>query len=198
VAPGYEEEAMGIFEGKNVRLMKIEPFGKKFLGDPFEYKKLDGGVLVGEPWNSRIVSPEFVEVRAGSPTEDDVRAAMLQWLICGFTKSNAVVVGDSSRAFGIGSGQTSRIDAAFMALYKATARGKYPDGAKGLVAASDAFWPFPDGAEMLGKAGVKGCMYPLGSNKDQEVIDAFSEQGMFVLTPRPHPDRPTDIERAFY
>ena len=73
-----------------------------------------------------------------------------------------------------------------MALYKATDRGKNPDATNGLVSASDAFWPFPDGADMLGQAGIRGCIYPLGSNRDQEVIERFGERGMFVLTLRPH------------
>ena len=191
-------EAMDILGETRIRLMEVDPFNTYQEGQELEVKRIRGGYLIGEQYRTKIVSPDFVEVKLGDPSNEDVWASILQWVIAGHTKSNAVVVGDGRRAYGIGSGQTSRVDAAHMALYKATKRGAEPQGARGLVAASDAFWPFPDGPALLAEAGVRGCIYPTGSNKDQEVLDEFAKHNMFVLIPRPDPNDPLKIERAFY
>jgi len=203
IAPGYTPEAMDALGKTRIRLMRCDPFDTELKIPGLEVRDIEGGYLVGQRYESNIVSPDMVEVKIGEPTDDDIDAALLNWIVCGQTKSNSVVVGDANRAHGIGSGQTSRVDAAHMALYKAAGRdfGKLLGDEKwatGLVAASDAFWPFTDGPELLAKAGVRGCIYPTGSNRDEEVIEAFEENGMFVLIPRPDPDDPTRIERAFY
>ena len=206
IAPGYSDEAIDAL-GKRMRLMRVEPFENKHTGNRLEVRGVQGGYLVAEEYESKIDSRDFIEVKFGTPTDEDFEAALLNWAITGLTKSNAVVVGDSFRAYGIGAGHTSRVDSAMMALFKASG-GEYPGSmakvvqgervAEGLVAASDAFWPFRDGPKMFRQAGVRGCIYPTGSDGDQEVFDEFEEGEMFVMIPRPEPGNKDVIERAFY
>ncbi len=203
VAPGYTDEAMDVLRGTNIRLMQVESFDNPFDGPSLEVRDVDGGYLVGDRYDSKIVSPAFIEVKFGSPTEEDFKAAIIAWLVAGQTKSNSVVIGDAHRAYGIGSGQTSRVDAAVLALYKAAERDwsrvlGEERWAQHLVAASDAFFPFPDGPQLLAKAGVRGCIYPTGSNRDEESFEVFRQNNMFVMIPRPNPDDPVAMERAFY
>jgi phosphoribosylaminoimidazolecarboxamide formyltransferase/IMP cyclohydrolase len=205
IAPGYTGEAMDVMNKTGIRLMKVDPFDKEFKGPKLEIRDVDGGYLVAERYDTKIVSPEFIEVKFGNPTKDDYDAALLNWVACGETKSNCVNVGDNYRVYGIGSGQPSRVDATFMALYKASGRDfekilgekKWAKDLN-LVAASDAFWPFTDGPEMLAKAGVRGCIYPTGSNRDDEVMGAFDRNGMFVMITRPEPGNKNKTERGFY
>lgn len=205
IAPSYAAEAIDVLSKTGIRLMEVGSFDVPVTGENLEVRDVDGGYLVGGKYETKIVSPEFIEVKIGSPEPEDFDAALLNWIVCGHTKSNSVVVGDAYKAHGIGAGQTSRVDAALIALYKASDRdlGLVVDAVDwasdlNLVGASDAFWPFTDGPELLAKAGVRGCIYPTGSDRDQKVLDAFEDNGMFVMVPRPEPGNDEVIERAFY
>ncbi len=205
IAPGYTNEAMDVLNKTGIRLLQVEPFDKEFKGPNLEIKSVKGGYLITERYDTKIVSPEFIEVKFGNPTKEDFDAAILNWIACGKTKSNCVSVGDNYRMYGSGAGQTSRVDSAMIALYKASGRDfekllgekKWAKDLN-LVAASDAFWPFTDGPEMLAKAGVRGCIYPTGSDRDDEVMEAFDRNGMFVMITRPEPGNKNKTERGFY
>jgi phosphoribosylaminoimidazolecarboxamide formyltransferase/IMP cyclohydrolase len=207
IAPSYTGEAVDTIGKTNIRLMEVGPFNVPVTGPALEVRDVDGGYLVGERYKTKIISPDFIEVKFGEPTKDDFDAAILNWIICGHTKSNCIDLGDAYRAYGISAGFTSRVDAARWALFKASgleSLEEYVDKLRDkkwaghLVFASDAFFPFPDGPEVLARAGVRGGIYPTGSNKDQEAFDAFEKNGMFVMITRPDPEDPSAIERCFY
>lgn len=108
----------------------------------------------------------------------------LAWRVVKHVGSNAIVVGKEDRILGIGAGQMSRVDAAKIAVTKAVEMGHSLEGS---VAASDAFFPFPDGVEVLQKAGIAAVIQPGGSIKDQVVIEACDSMGMvMMMTGRRH------------
>ena len=116
-----------------------------------------------------------------APTDAQWRDLVLAWRVCGRTTSNAIAVVTDGQAVGVGAGQQSRVVAAEIAVAKAGGR------AKGGAAASDAFFPFPDGLEVLARAGVAAVVQPGGSVRDHEVIAAADEAGMaMVLTGERH------------
>ena len=125
------------------------------------------------------------------PTDEEIEAAIFNWNVACFTRSNAIVIGTKNRTHGIGSGQRSRVDAAEDAI-KFSRRGYGPEGC---VMASDAFMPFPDVAELAAKNGITAIIYPLGSMRDNEVIETADSYGLaMIATKRPGE---TDSERCF-
>src|SRR5688572_20204846 len=99
----------------------------------------------------------------------------LAWIICAHVKSNAIVLTNESQSVGVGAGQMSRVDAAKVAIMKSL----LPTA--GSFAASDAFFPFRDGLDILGNAGVRAVIQPGGSVRDEEVIAAANERGMAMV-----------------
>jgi phosphoribosylaminoimidazolecarboxamide formyltransferase/IMP cyclohydrolase len=116
-----------------------------------------------------------------APTDDQWRDLELAWRVCARTSSNAVVVAAGGQALGVGAGQQSRVEAAQIAVAKAGSR------ARGAAAASDAFFPFRDGLDVLAEAGVAAVVQPGGSVRDGEVVAAADEHGIaMVLTGERH------------
>ena len=109
------------------------------------------------------------------PTAEETRALLFAWKVCKHVKSNAIVYAREGQTVGMGAGQMSRVDAAKIGAMKA----KLP--LKGTVAASDAFFPFPDGVEEIAKAGATAIIQPGGSQRDQEVIAAADRLGLAML-----------------
>jgi len=193
-APDYTPEALAVLAArKSLRVIRMggradEPA----LDNGLEFKRVAGGVLVQKRFDSRIVRPGDVEaVSVRKPSPEEVEAAIFNWIVACFTRSNAVVIGQKYKVHGIGSGQRSRIDAADCAV-RFSRRGYGPEGC---VLASDAFMPFPDVVELAAQNGITALIYPLGSVKDQEVIDRANELGLaMIITRRPGE---TDSERSF-
>jgi phosphoribosylaminoimidazolecarboxamide formyltransferase/IMP cyclohydrolase len=157
-----------------------------------EFKRVAGGMLVQKRFDSKIVSPESVDaVSARKPTAEEVRAALFNWTVACFTRSNAVIIGASDKTHGIGSGQRSRIDSAEDAI-RLSRRGYGPEGC---VLASDAFMPFPDVVELAAKHGITAIIFPLGSIRDQEVIARADELGLAMIATRKPGE--VDCERCF-
>jgi len=168
------------------------PLDAPSVDNGLEVKRVAGGLLIQKRFDSKIVSPESVDVvsrRKPSPAE--VRAALFNWTVACFTRSNAVIIGTEDKTHGIGSGQRSRIDSAEDAI-RLSRRGYGPEGC---VLASDAFMPFPDVVELAGKHGITALIYPLGSVKDQEVIDKADELGLAMIITRKPGE--LDSERCF-
>jgi phosphoribosylaminoimidazolecarboxamide formyltransferase/IMP cyclohydrolase len=115
-------------------------------------------------------------VTATAPTEAQWRDLVLAWRVCGRTTSNAIAVVNGGQAVGVGAGQQSRVVAAEIAVAKAGER------ARGGAGASDAFFPFPDGLEVLARAGVAAVVQPGGSVRDGEVIAAADAAGIAMVT----------------
>jgi AICAR transformylase/IMP cyclohydrolase PurH len=193
-APDYAPEALEILAArKPLRVVKMgSPIEAPSLDSGLEFKRVAGGLLVQERFDSKIVSPEAVEaVSQRKPTPAEIRAAVFNWTVACFTRSNAVVIGTEDRVHGIGSGQRSRIDSAENAV-RLSRRGFGPEGC---VLASDAFMPFPDVVELAAASRITAIIYPLGSIRDAEVIAKADELGIAMIVTRKPGD--TDSERCF-
>lgn len=193
-APAYTEGALKILAGRKVlRIVRmLSSLSEPSVDREIEVKRVVGGLLIQKRFESRIVSPEFIDVVSiKKPTEAEIQAALLTWTVACFTRSNAVVIGTKEKIHGIGSGQRSRIDAAEDAI-RLSNRGYGPAGC---LMASDAFMPFPDVVELAARHGITGIIYPLGSVKDEEVINRANELGLTLMVTRKPGE--IDCERCF-
>jgi phosphoribosylaminoimidazolecarboxamide formyltransferase/IMP cyclohydrolase len=175
VAPGFTKEALERFAAKkNLRLVKIAP-----AETPRVIKQVSGGLLVQDADRLRITEAELKEVTDRQPTPEEMRALLFSWRVCKHVKSNAIVYARYSdghgQTVGIGAGQMSRVDAAKFGAMKAVLP------LKGTVAASDAFFPFPDGLETIAAAGATAVIQPGGSVKDADVIAAANRMGVAMV-----------------
>ncbi len=109
------------------------------------------------------------------PTDEELRALLFAWKVCKHVKSNAILYAREGQSLGVGAGQMSRVDSARIGANKAVLP------LKGCVAASDAFFPFPDGVEVIAEAGATAIIQPGGSVRDQEVIDAANRLGLAMV-----------------
>jgi phosphoribosylaminoimidazolecarboxamide formyltransferase/IMP cyclohydrolase len=180
IAPAFDEGAPEVFaRKKNLRVLEADP------ADPSELvvRNIDGGYLIQAAdcgWDGE--QREVVTRR--EPDETQLAALELAWRVVKHVSSNAIVVGLQDRMLGIGAGQMSRVDAAKFAVAKANEIGHDLTGS---VAASDAFFPFPDGVEALHAAGVGAIIQPGGSIRDAEVVEACNRLGVaMVMTHRRH------------
>ena len=193
-APDYTPDSLPVLAlRKTLRVVKMGgPADTPSLDNGLEFKRVAGGVLVQKRFDSRIGGPgDVAVVSVRKPTSDEVEAAVFNWTVACFTRSNAVVIGKKDKVHGIGSGQRSRIDAADCAV-RFSRRGYGPEGC---VLASDAFMPFPDVVELAAQNGITALIYPLGSVKDQEVIARADDLGLaMIITRRPGE---ADSERSF-
>jgi phosphoribosylaminoimidazolecarboxamide formyltransferase/IMP cyclohydrolase len=177
VAPAFADDAVAVFrEKKNLRVVRL-PAGE---AAGWDWKRIRGGFLAQQ--RSRI---EHVMDEAGwkvvtkrPPTDVEWRDLRFAWAAVGAVKSNAILLARTEAAIGIGAGQTSRVDASFLAIRKARQQGHDPAGA---VLASDAFFPFPDGVEEAARAGVRAIIQPGGSVKDDEVVAAADQAGLAMV-----------------
>jgi phosphoribosylaminoimidazolecarboxamide formyltransferase/IMP cyclohydrolase len=193
-APAFAPEALEILATRKVlRVVRMTaPPADPVTDNGLEFKRVVGGLLVQKRFDSRIVSPEFIDVVSKrKPSPDEVRAALFAWTVACFTRSNAIVIGTADKVHGIGSGQRSRIDSAEDAV-RISRRGYGPEGT---VMASDAFMPFPDVVELAAKHGITGIIYPLGSVRDQDVIARADELGLAMMATRKPGE--VDCERCF-
>jgi len=182
-SPGYAPEALEVLATRKIlRVVKMgESLDKPAHDSGIEFKRLVGGLLVQKRFDSKIVSPENLDVVSErKPTQDEIEAAIFNWNVAVYTRSNAVIIGTKDKVHGIGSGQRSRIDAAKNAI-QFSRRGYGPEGC---VMASDAFMPFPDVVELAAKNGITAIIYPLGSIKDQEVIHKANEFNLAMIITR--------------
>jgi phosphoribosylaminoimidazolecarboxamide formyltransferase/IMP cyclohydrolase len=180
IAPGYDAEALEVFaKKKNLRVLEAGP------AEAHEdvVKAVDGGFLLQQA-DAGWEGEEREVATARTPDEAENRAMELAWRVVKHVGSNAIVVGAEDRILGIGAGQMSRVDAAKIAVSKAVEQGHDLNGS---VAASDAFFPFPDGVEALNEAGIAAVIQPGGSIRDKDVIEACDRLKVaMVLTRRRH------------
>lgn len=184
VAPGYDAEALSILTTRpkwreNVRLLEIQPWEAAETG--WEYRTVDGGLLVQEPDVADDPEAEWQVVTERKP-DDALRAELrFAWSIVRHVKSNAIAVCRNATLLGAGAGQMSRVDSVEIALKKAGER------ARGAVLSSDAFFPFPDSIHHAAAAGIAAVIQPGGSKKDNETIAACNEHGLpMIFTGRRH------------
>jgi phosphoribosylaminoimidazolecarboxamide formyltransferase/IMP cyclohydrolase len=172
-APGYSQEAKERFAAKkNLRLVEVKASAQKFA-----MKQVSGGMLVQDADVRPLTDADLKIVSSRQPTPEEMRALLFAWKVCKHVKSNAIVYAREGQTVGVGAGQMSRVDSCKTGAMKAILP------LKGTVAASDAFFPFPDGVEEIAKAGATAIIQPGGSMRDQEVIDAANRLGLaMVLT----------------
>ena len=197
VAPAFEPAALAILAGKpNLRLVvdaSLTGDGERALPDGrvrVDYlgsvRTAGGAILVGAPDDSVDDPAEWVALTARKPTDQEAADLDLAWRLARGVASNAIVLVRDGQLVGLGSGQVSRVDACRQAVAKAE-RLHAPAGARGSVAASDAFFPFADGPEVLMDAGVTAIVQPGGSLRDAEVLAAAEARGAAMLiTARRH------------
>ena len=197
VAPGFEPDALAILAGKpNLRLVVDASltgasdgpradggFRVDYVGS---LRTAGGAVLVGAPDDLADDPAEWMTLTSRAPTDQEAADLDLAWRLARAVVSNAIVLVRNGQLVGLGSGQVSRVDACRQAVAKAE-RLHAPEGARGAVAASDAFFPFPDGPEVLMDAGVTAIVQPGGSLRDAEVLAAADARGAAMLiTARRH------------
>jgi phosphoribosylaminoimidazolecarboxamide formyltransferase/IMP cyclohydrolase len=175
IAPSFSEGARKVFESKqNVRLLEI-PLGIAL--NQFDMKRVGGGLLLQSSDAKNVQADELTIVSKKQPTPAQLQDMMFAWRVAKFVKSNAIVFCGNGMTLGVGAGQMSRIDSARIASIKAQNAGL---SLAGSVVASDAFFPFRDGLDVVVAAGATCVIQPGGSMRDQEVIDAADEQGVVM------------------
>ena len=177
VAPGFADDALPVFsEKKNVRVLELPPVRDAGL----DYKRVRGGFLVQERSDPRAAADDrnWKVVSRRPPSAPEWKDLRFAWAAVGSVKSNAILLAHHEAAIGIGAGQMSRVDSAFLAVHKARAQGHDPRGA---VLAGDAFFPFRDGIDEAATAGVTAIIQPGGSVRDAEVIQAADQHGLAMV-----------------
>jgi phosphoribosylaminoimidazolecarboxamide formyltransferase/IMP cyclohydrolase len=170
-APAFDEAAKAKFATKkNLRLVEVTPAPQKWT-----LKNVSGGILVQDTDIRPLQNIDLKVVTQRAPTPEESRALLFAWKVCKHVKSNAIVYARDGQTVGVGAGQMSRVDSAKIGAMKA----QLP--LKGTVAASDAFFPFPDGVEEIARAGATAIIQPGGSQRDAEVIAAADRLGLAML-----------------
>ncbi len=175
IAPSFTAEARKVFEPKqNVRLLEI-PLGH--ATHAHDMKRVGGGLLLQSPDAKNVLQAELKIVSKKQPTPKELQDMMFAWRVAKFVKSNAIVFCGNGMTLGVGAGQMSRVDSARIASIKAQNAGLQLAGS---AVASDAFFPFRDGLDVVVAAGATAVIQPGGSMRDQEVIDAADEHGIVM------------------
>ena len=177
IAPSVSAEAIALVaEKKNVRLLACGAWSAP--GPALDYKRVNGGLLVQDRDLGMITRADLRVVSKLQPTEQQWQDLLFAWKVAKFVKSNAIVYASNGQTVGVGAGQMSRINSARIAAIKAEHAGL---AVKGSVMASDAFFPFRDGIDSAGAAGIAAVIQPGGSIRDDEVIAAADEHGMAMV-----------------
>jgi len=182
VAPSYADDALHLLRErwKNVRLLAVGAVDR-FDRAELHLHKIVGGWLVQERDLLGLDETNWKVASARQPTEQEWQDLRFAWLVCKHVKSNAIALAKERMLIGAGAGQMDRVAAARIAI------GKAGERVRGSVAASDAFFPFPDGPQLLLGAGVTAIVQPGGAQRDQETIDAINRAGAaMVLTGQRH------------
>ena len=170
-APAFDEGAKNAFAAKkNLRLVEV-PAGQQ----NWVLKNISGGMLVQDSDLHKLAEADLKVVTRRPPTPEEKRALLFAWKVCKHVKSNAILYARDGQTVGVGAGQMSRVDSCKLGAMKA----QLP--LKGTVAASDAFFPFPDGVEEIAKTGATAVIQPGGSVRDQEVIEAADRLGLAMI-----------------
>jgi phosphoribosylaminoimidazolecarboxamide formyltransferase/IMP cyclohydrolase len=170
-APSFTEDAVSRFSSKkNLRLVVVHPARTTRM-----LRQISGGMLMQDADNPKLSVTDLKIATQRAPTEDELNALLFAWKVVKHVKSNAIVYARDGQTIGIGAGQMSRVDAARFGAMKAVLP------LKGCVAASDAFFPFPDGLEVVAQTGATAVIQPGGSVKDNDVIAAADRLGLAMV-----------------
>ena len=170
-APSYSPAALGRFAArKNLRLLEVKSASPKTV-----LKQVSGGMLLQDADRHRLRAADLKIVTKRPPSQDEIGALLFAWQVSKHVKSNAIVYARNGQTVGIGAGQMSRVDSCKIGAAKAVL------SLKDTVAASDAFFPFPDGVEEIARAGATAVIQPGGSVRDKEVIEAADRLGLAMV-----------------
>jgi phosphoribosylaminoimidazolecarboxamide formyltransferase/IMP cyclohydrolase len=176
IAPALAAGALEAFARKtNIRVLQVPPGAGS---NSFDMKRVGGGLLVQTPDSLNIAAAELRTVSRRKPDERQLADLLFAWRVAKFVKSNAIVFCGGGRTLGVGAGQMSRVDSARIASIKAAGAGLALTGS---VVASDAFFPFRDGVDVVAQAGAAAIIQPGGSMRDEEVIAAADEHGSAMV-----------------
>jgi phosphoribosylaminoimidazolecarboxamide formyltransferase/IMP cyclohydrolase len=170
-APSFSADARERFAGKkNLRLVAVKAAPRGHV-----LKEVSGGMLMQDADTGSVREADLQFVTERRPTPEELRSLLFAWRVCKHVKSNAIVYARDGQTVGVGAGQMSRVDAARFGAMKAVLP------LQGSVAASDAFFPFPDGLEAVAEAGATAVIQPGGSVRDSEVIAAANRLGVAMV-----------------
>ena len=181
IAPSYTDKALSALSRvENRRILETGPLHSSrhtpcAVTNPMQLRNVTGGVLVQEQDTHNIEKDDLQFVTKRKPTDEEIESLLFAWKACKHVKSNCILLAHGTQTVGIGAGQMSRVDAAIIAVRKAGEK------AKDAVLASDAFFPFPDGVEIAGEAGVCAIIQPGGSVNDVSVIETANAYGMAMV-----------------
>lgn len=176
IAPAYASDALSLLSAKqNVRVLQCS-LGR--IHDARDFKRVGGGLLVQAADEARIGTEDLKVVTQRAPSPTELADLLFAWRVAKAVKSNAIVYCRDGMTVGVGAGQMSRVDSARIAAIKAGNAGL---DLKGSVVASDAFFPFRDGLDVLANAGATAVIQPGGSVRDSEVIAAADEHGVAMV-----------------
>ena len=176
IAPQISPEALAVFAGKtNIRVLEV-PLAAG--ANAFDFRRVGGGALVQTPDGMNVTVAQLKTVTRRKPTDAQLADLLFAWRVAKFVKSNAIVFCGNGRTLGVGAGQMSRVDSARIASIKAANAGLQLAGS---VVASDAFFPFRDGVDVVAAAGATAIIQPGGSLRDDEVIAAADEHGIAMV-----------------
>jgi phosphoribosylaminoimidazolecarboxamide formyltransferase/IMP cyclohydrolase len=184
MAPAFSEEALAVFRGKpNVRLLQIAlpPGGESAWQqgrNAKDVKRVGSGLLMQTADNRSLTLADLRTVSRLQPTPAQLQDLLFAWTVAKYVKSNAIVFCSGGATVGVGAGQMSRLDSARIASIKAGHAGLTLEGS---VVASDAFFPFRDGLDVVVDAGARCVIQPGGSMRDDEVIAAADERGVAMV-----------------
>jgi phosphoribosylaminoimidazolecarboxamide formyltransferase/IMP cyclohydrolase len=181
LAPAFEPDALETLRAtkKKLRVLQVPCDAASWARRPLEVRSVLGGLLVQEADLADLDPGTLKVVSRRAPTEAEWRALRFAWRVAKHVKSNAIVLASPEQVLGVGAGQMSRVDAARLAVMRAGDHGHRLSGA---AAASDAFFPFRDGLDVVARAGVSAAIHPGGSIRDDEVVAAADEHGLALVT----------------
>ena len=175
IAPSYSAAALTVLKQKtNVRVLSVE---LALSHHRWDMKRVGGGLLLQSPDSALVEARDLKIVSKQQPTPTQLDDMIFAFRVAKFVKSNAIVFCAEGRTLGIGAGQMSRVDSTRLASMKAQQAGL---NLANSVAASDAFFPFRDGLDVIARAGAKAVIQPGGSMRDDEVIAAADEHGIVM------------------
>ena len=179
IAPGYAPDALPVIaRKKNVRVLELPLPGTASRTGEWDFKRVGGGLLVQSADDRAIDAEDLRVVTEAVPTSAQIADLLFAWRVAWFVKSNAIVYCGALRTLGIGAGQMSRVDSTRIAAMKAKDAGL---SLAGSVVASDAFFPFRDGLDVVADNGAIAVIQPGGSVRDAEVIAAADERGIAMV-----------------
>ena len=174
IAPGYDQEAYEMLKKRNMRIMTINGITPRHTST-LEFRRVSGSGFIVQTTDCTADNIPMKTVSKREPTKQEITDLTFAWRAVKLVKSNAIVLVKDNQLLGMGAGQPSRVDSVAIAIKKAG------DRAKGSVLGSDAFFPFPDGVELAGEAGITAIIEPGGSKKDNEAIEAANKYNIAMV-----------------